>query len=80
MQVLLASLLCNIVILPPGAEPEAVLAALFHDLGHFCIRNQQVREKLGLSVENMGEVGIKNHEVVGATYLRQLGTRTIRSF
>jgi len=56
-----------------GADDETVMAALFHDLGHVCVKHQQVHEKLGIPLESMGNVGIKNHEEVGATYLLQLG-------
>jgi len=57
-----------------GEDDETVLAALFHDLGHMCVKAPTVREKLGIPfVEDMGSVGVKNHEEIGAAYLLKLG-------
>nr|4N71_A Chain A, Predicted HD phosphohydrolase PhnZ [uncultured bacterium HF130_AEPn_1]4N71_B Chain B, Predicted HD phosphohydrolase PhnZ [uncultured bacterium HF130_AEPn_1]4N71_D Chain D, Predicted HD phosphohydrolase PhnZ [uncultured bacterium HF130_AEPn_1]4N71_E Chain E, Predicted HD phosphohydrolase PhnZ [uncultured bacterium HF130_AEPn_1] len=47
-----------------GADNEMVLAALLHDLGHYCNDT---------SFEDMGGYGVWQHEKVGADYLRGLG-------
>jgi putative nucleotidyltransferase with HDIG domain len=47
-----------------GADDEAVLAALFHDVGHLCS---------GPDAPRMGGVGVARHEEIGATYLAKLG-------
>lgn len=46
-------------------DEEVILAAFLHDIGHLCIE---------LSAENqMGEYGTKNHEQIGADFLRKRG-------
>ena len=45
-----------------GAEDDLVLAALLHDVGHLLEQHEQ-----------MAQLGVKNHESVGADYLAQLG-------
>ncbi len=42
---------------------EVILGALFHDIGHL----------VAFDKETMGNFGIKNHQVLGANFLRQLG-------
>lgn len=44
---------------------EVILAALLHDIGHLCKKNE--------AIETMGSYGIKNHEKLGAEFLRQQG-------
>jgi len=45
---------------------EIVLAALFHDIGHLlAFENKEC--------QMMGQVGVKNHEKVGADFLKNLG-------
>lgn len=46
-----------------GCDDEVVLAAFFHDIGHFCVNDAQ----------NMGGYGVVSHERVGADYLRRAG-------
>ena len=45
-----------------GAEEQLILAALLHDVGHLLVEHEQ-----------MAELGVKNHECIGADYLSQLG-------
>ena len=49
--------------LAEGFDDEVVLAAFFHDIGHFCAE----------SAENMGGFGVVSHERLGADYLRSVG-------
>lgn len=44
-------------------DEETIVAALLHDIGHMC----------DTSAERMGDVGIADHEGIGAEYLTQLG-------
>lgn len=46
-----------------GAEEEVILASLFHDIGHFCTPGKLL----------MGNVGVAEHEKVGAEFLLALG-------
>jgi 2-amino-1-hydroxyethylphosphonate dioxygenase (glycine-forming) len=48
-----------------GLDDEVVLAAFFHDIGHLCVAKDSENDMHGL--------GIKNHEKLGADYLRELG-------
>jgi phosphonate degradation associated HDIG domain protein len=48
-----------------GADDEVVLAAFFHDIGHLCVAKN--------AANDMGGYGIKQHEKVGADYLRKKG-------
>ena len=48
-----------------GNDAEVILAALFHDIGHFC---SEYGEK-----EDMGGLGHIAHDKVGADYLRNIG-------
>lgn len=48
-----------------GYDDEVVLAAFFHDIGHFC-------EHI-MPVEHMDGFGIVDHEKLGADFLRQQG-------
>ena len=45
-----------------GFDDEMVLAAFLHDIGHICVS--------AYPVSNMNGYGIKNHEKIGAAYLR----------
>jgi 2-amino-1-hydroxyethylphosphonate dioxygenase (glycine-forming) len=45
---------------------QITLGALFHDIGHLLIYENDRLEK-------MGDVGVKNHEELGAEYLKSLG-------
>lgn len=49
-----------------GQSKDVILAALFHDIGHLL----QLESK---ESETMGKYGIKNHEKIGANYLRDCG-------
>jgi predicted HD phosphohydrolase len=49
---------------------EVILAAFFHDLGHIL---EDYRDLENSTVETMGEFGVKDHEKVGADYLRSKG-------
>ena len=46
-----------------GASEHLILAALLHDIGHICDPRADV----------MAGVGVRNHEHIGADYLRSLG-------
>ena len=48
-----------------GFDEEVILAAFFHDIGHLC---EQVTP-----VESMGGYGVKDHEQLGAHFLRSKG-------
>jgi phosphonate degradation associated HDIG domain protein len=48
-----------------GYDDEVTLAAFFHDIGHLCVAKMETNDLNGL--------GIRNHERVGADYLRTLG-------
>ena len=48
-----------------GNDDEVILGALFHDIGHFC--TEYVEE------DHMGGLGHREHDKVGADYLRGLG-------
>lgn len=48
-----------------GFDDEVVLAAFFHDIGHLCVAKN--------STNDMGGYGVKQHEKVGADYLREKG-------
>ena len=49
--------------LAEGCDDEVVLAAFFHDIGHFCVND----------AKNMDGYGVVSHERVGASYLRRAG-------
>ena len=46
-----------------GFDDEVVLAAFFHDIGHFCVND----------AKNMDGYGVVSHERVGASYLLRAG-------
>lgn len=46
-----------------GYDEEVILAAFLHDVGHF----------LDQDADLMGDVGVRNHEVIGARYLVENG-------
>jgi len=48
-----------------GYDEEIVLAAFLHDIGHIC--------QTGHGDNEMGEFGIKDHEEIGADFLKQKG-------
>ncbi|HEY0274074.1 MAG TPA: HDIG domain-containing protein [Chitinophaga sp.] len=48
-----------------GYDEEVILAAFFHDIGHLC--------EHGTPVESMDGYGVKDHEQLGAYYLRSKG-------
>ncbi len=48
-----------------GYDEEVILAALFHDIGHFC--------EHFMEVEQMASYGVVDHEKLGADFLRNLG-------
>ena len=45
---------------------EIILAALFHDIGHLIEFDKETK------TEQMGDLGVKNHEKIGADFLRKL--------
>ena len=49
---------------------EVILAAFFHDLGHIL---DDYRDLENSNVETMGDFGVKDHEKVGADFLRSKG-------
>lgn len=48
-----------------GYDEEVILAALFHDLGHFC--------EHFMEVDQMDGYGVVDHEALGAEFLRSRG-------
>ena len=48
-----------------GYDEEVVLAAFLHDIGHIC--------EAGHGDNEMGEFGIKDHEEIGADFLKEKG-------
>src|SRR5262245_52788636 len=50
-----------------GAPPEEVLAALLHDVGHLCAPGD---------APTMAELGVLQHEIIGAAWLRARGLPT----
>ncbi len=48
-----------------GYDDEVILAAFFHDIGHLLHSNG--------TAETMGDYGVKEHEKVGADFLRHSG-------
>jgi len=48
-----------------GYEEEVILAAFLHDIGHICVAAQEHNA--------MGGWGIKDHEAIGADFLREKG-------
>ena len=48
-----------------GYDDEVIIAALLHDIGHLCV---EATEQTA-----MADLGIKDHELEGAHYLRQKG-------
>lgn len=48
-----------------GYDDEIVLAAFFHDIGHICSMKE--------SDTDMGGFGMRNHEKIGADFLRKYG-------
>lgn len=51
-----------------GYDDETILAALFHDIGHFCIQKEEYKD--------MGGFGHEEHEKTGAAYLKEKGFST----
>lgn len=48
-----------------GSSDELILAALLHDVGHLLTEQEQ-----------MAQLGVKNHECIGADYLARIGFST----
>ncbi len=46
-------------------DPSIILAALFHDIGHFVPGFE--------TMESMAEFGVKDHDKIGAEFLRKFG-------
>ena len=65
-----------------GQSDEVILASLLHDIGHLVIFDHQEEQhntpnnnnsnNNKANITTMGKVGVKNHEKVGADYLRKL--------
>jgi phosphonate degradation associated HDIG domain protein len=49
-----------------GYEEDVVLAAFLHDIGH-------ITESAAPEEERMGKFGIRDHEVIGASFLQEKG-------
>lgn len=58
------ALQCAKLAVDSGSEDETILAALLHDIGHIHAPDE---------AEAMDELGVVDHEAVGANYLRQAG-------
>ena len=56
---------CAMLAMQANADPELVLGAFLHDIGHLLGHKQRAEE--------MGGFGAINHEGIGATYLREHG-------
>ena len=48
-----------------GYDEEVILAAFLHDIGHICVSAK--------GAEAMGEYGVKDHEEIGANFLKRKG-------
>ena len=48
-----------------GYDDEVIIAAFLHDIGHLCVEADEQN--------SMADLGIKDHELEGANYLRQRG-------
>ena len=48
-----------------GYDEEVILAAFLHDIGHICVSAQ--------GDEAMGDYGVKDHEEIGADFLKKKG-------
>src|SRR5688572_33268304 len=48
-----------------GYDEEVILAAFLHDIGHICVSAQ--------GKATMGDYGVKDHEEVGADFLKKKG-------
>ncbi|WP_057940293.1 phosphonate degradation HD-domain oxygenase [Algoriphagus resistens] len=48
-----------------GHDEEVILAAFFHDIGHLCVSQGEVK--------TMDGYGVLSHEKIGADFLRMLG-------
>ncbi len=68
---------CALTLIPlsSGACEDVILASLFHDIGHFCVQHPKAAARMRIKdpVSCMGEVGVQNHEGLGALYLSLLG-------
>jgi len=53
-----------------GADNEVILGALLHDIGHLLVGFES---NDGPSQQRMGNLGVVNHELVGARFLLRLG-------
>ena len=58
------ALQCAKLAVDAGSDEETILAALLHDIGHL-----PAPDGFG----QMGDVGVVDHETIGANYLRQVG-------
>lgn len=47
-----------------GSTEETILAALFHDIGHLCLKE---------NTDMMAGYGVANHDIVGANFLHDCG-------
>lgn len=56
---------CAMIAEKEGYDDEVILAALFHDIGHFC--------EHFMEVEQMASYGVVDHEGLGADFLKELG-------
>jgi len=52
-----------------GADDETVLGAMLHDVGHLPLEKDQD----GSSLARMGDLGVQDHEALGAEFLLRLG-------
>jgi predicted HD phosphohydrolase len=53
-----------------GYDEELILAAFLHDIGHICHLRIPKKE-----TARMGELGVENHDLLGALFLRERGCR-----
>lgn len=51
-----------------GYDEEIILAAFLHDIGHLCTLSTT-----GKATEQMGNLGVQNHDRIGEDFLRQWG-------
>lgn len=58
------ALQCARLAVDANSTEEVIIAALLHDIGHLCET---------ADTEHMGDVGVVDHETIGADYLRQRG-------
>lgn len=57
-----------------GADADLVWGAFFHDIGHLCVLEESWRRAHpDIAIREMDDLGIVDHERIGADFLRECG-------